>query len=137
MMNYRIAGVEDAGLLGEMNKHLIEDEGHRNPMSVSELQNRLAEWLAGEYQAVIFVEQNDIRGYALFRHKADHIYLRHFFVCRNCRRAGVGRAALAWLHENVWKQSPVRIDVLTGNKPGIEFWRAVGFRDYSLTMELR
>jgi len=31
------AGAGDSKTLAEMNGHLIEDEGHRNPMSVEEL----------------------------------------------------------------------------------------------------
>jgi len=28
------------------------------------------------------------------------------------------------------------VDVLCGNTAGIDFWRSVGYRDYSLTMEI-
>ena len=38
--------------------------------------------------------------------------------------------------EHAWADAPrVRIDVLVGNAGAIAFWRAVGFRDYCLTME--
>jgi hypothetical protein len=29
----------------------------------------------------------------------------------------------------------VRVEVLVGNADGLAFWRAVGFRDYALTLE--
>lgn len=33
---------------------LIQDEGHRNRMTVAELEQRMRGWIAGEYRAVIF-----------------------------------------------------------------------------------
>ena len=52
------------------------------------------------------------------------------------RRRGVGRAAIGWLWQHVWGGRRVRVDVLVGNAVGVAFWRAVGFRDYCLTLEL-
>jgi ribonuclease HI len=38
-----------------MNYQLIHDEGHRNPMTIQELEERMRAWLAsGEYEAVLF-----------------------------------------------------------------------------------
>src|SRR5262249_54311158 len=118
-------------------KQLIDDEGHRNPMTVAELETRMAGWLAGEYQAVIFAAPDgQALGYALFRRETGHVYLRQFFVFREYRRSGIGRAGFQWLRSNLWRDTPrVRIDVLVGNHRAIAFWRAVGFRDYCLTME--
>jgi hypothetical protein len=48
MMNYRSASSRDAPLLAALNQQLIQDEGHRNPMSIAELKDRMEEWLAGE-----------------------------------------------------------------------------------------
>jgi hypothetical protein len=42
---------EDAQLLASLNKKLIEDEKHRNPMTVAELTGRMKAWLEGGYQA--------------------------------------------------------------------------------------
>jgi hypothetical protein len=30
----------------------------------------------------------------------------------------------------------IRTDVLVGNKIGIDFWKAVGFQEYCITMEM-
>ncbi|MGE5194457.1 MAG: N-acetyltransferase family protein [Deltaproteobacteria bacterium] len=135
-MNYRFAAASDAAILAGMNHQLIRDEGHRNPMTVAELEDRMRGWLEGEYRAVIFEQDVQPTGYALFRNEAEFVYLRQFFVCRAFRRQGVGRAAMHWLLVNVWNGiERVRLEVLVANSAGIAFWRALGFRDYALTME--
>ncbi len=135
-MRYRIATADDVHLLATMNHQLIRDEGHRNAMSVPELEARMRGWLAGEYQAVLFEDEQGTAGYALFKREPDWIYLRQFFVQPERRRFGIGKAAMNWLLENVWKDAPrIRLEVLVGNSQGIEFWRSVGFADYCLTME--
>ena len=136
-MRYRIATAADAHLLAPMNHRLIRDEGHRNAMSVAELKTRMQAWLAGEYQAVLFEDEQGTAGYALFKRDPDWVYLRQFFVQPERRRCGIGKAALTWLLENVWNDAPrIRLDVLIGNSLGIAFWRSVGFGDYCLTMEM-
>jgi GNAT superfamily N-acetyltransferase len=137
-MNLRAAQRSDAAALARMNGELIRDEGHRNPMSVAELEARMAKWLEGEYQAVLFEEDGTALGYALFKREPEWVYLRQFFVARGRRRKGIGREALRRLRAEVWKDAPrIRLDVLTGNASGIAFWRAMGFQDYCLTMEKR
>jgi GNAT superfamily N-acetyltransferase len=136
-MDYRFAQLDDSLLLAKLNQQLIEDEGHRNPMTLTELECRMREWLKEQYQAVLFQRGEEPRGYALFRREADHVYLRQFFVCREHRRQGIGRNAINWLRRHAWADAPrVRLDVLVGNAPGIAFWRSVGFHDYCLTLEL-
>jgi GNAT superfamily N-acetyltransferase len=135
-MNYRPATTEDVETLAAMNQALIRDEGHRNTMSLAELETRMAAWLAGEYRAVLFEEAGEPIGYALFREEPEYVYLRQLYVRPDRRRQGVGRAALNWLREQVWRDAPrIRIDVLVGNDAGVSFWRAVGFADYCVTME--
>jgi GNAT superfamily N-acetyltransferase len=132
----RLATAADAPLLAEMNYRLIRDEGHRNRMTIPELRERMEVWLRGEYQATVIESDGAPVGYALFRREPEFVYLRHFFVEPEYRRRGIGRAALAWLRANTWADAPrIRLDVLVGNAAGIAFWRAVGFRDYCLTME--
>jgi GNAT superfamily N-acetyltransferase len=135
-MRYRFATAADAQLLAAMNHRLIQDEGHRNSMSVAELEMRMRGWLDGEYQAVLFEDEQGSAGYALFKREADWIYLRQFFVQPERRRRGIGTAAMTWLLENVWIDTPrIRLDVLVGNSEGIEFWRSLGFAEYCVTME--
>ena len=136
--SYRYAVESDASLLARMNRDLIQDEGHRNKMTIPELAQRMSSWLrSAEYQAVLFECAGQAVGYALFRRDADDVYLRQFFIRRDQRRQGRGRAALRWLRLNAWAQIPrVRVDVLVGNAAGQAFWQAVGFRAYCLTMEM-
>ncbi|MEK6246170.1 MAG: GNAT family N-acetyltransferase [Pseudomonadota bacterium] len=138
MMNveYRSATVRDAVALAPMNAQLILDEGHRSSLTISQLQERMSGWLKGEYQATLFELESRPIGYALYRIESEYVYLRQIFVLPGRRRRGVARAALEWLRGNAWaRRSNVRIDVLVGNRAGIEFWRSVGFTDYCITME--
>jgi GNAT superfamily N-acetyltransferase len=134
-VDYRRATPADAGLLASLNRQLIRDEGHRNAMSVAELEARMAGWLAGEYEAVLFEDAGQTFGYALFRREPDFVYVRQFFVRPESRRQGVGRGALTWLAAHIWAGQRLRLDVLTGNAAGIAFWRALGFQDLTLERE--
>jgi GNAT superfamily N-acetyltransferase len=137
-LQYRPATLADVRLLAEMNAALIRDEAHRNRMTVEQLAERMAGFLTAGYEAVIFEREGQgAVGYALYQREPDWVYLRQFYVTPECRRRGIGRAALAWLRTNAWADSPrIRLEVLTGNSAGIAFWRAVGFADYCLTLEL-
>lgn len=61
----RFAADSDLDLLAEWNYQLIQDEGHRNPMTVPELRERMRDWLAGEYQAMIFWRAVGFKDYCL------------------------------------------------------------------------
>ncbi len=127
----------DCPLLGMLNRELIRDEGHRNRMSVAELEERMRGWLAGEYRGVIFEEGEVIVGYALFRPDEEEIYLRQLFIVREQRRKGYGREAMRILREDIWPEDKrLTVDVLVKNEAAVKFWRAVGYRDYALTLEM-
>ncbi|MCI0492891.1 MAG: GNAT family N-acetyltransferase [Planctomycetes bacterium] len=135
-MNYRFAVPSDAALLAPLNQQLIRDEGHRNAMNLAQLTERMAGWLRGEYQAVVFEESLSPVGFALFRHDPECVLLRQFFVVQERRRQGIGRNALVWLWRNAWPGAPrLRIEVLVANAAGRKFWRSVGFHEYCVTME--
>ncbi len=94
-------------------------------------------WLASEYSAVLFEDQGEVVAYALYRELAEEIYLRHLFVVRPRRRQGVGREAMQILRTQVWpKNKRLTVEALAQNTPAIAFWRAVGYRDYSLKLEI-
>ncbi len=135
-MEFRRAGPSDLPVLAELNHQLIRDEGHRNQMTVSELEGRMQAWLDGEYQAHVFQLDTSIVGYALYREDDDSVYIRQFFIRPDFRRQGHGRRAFEWLAKHVWTNRIMRLDVLVGNHVGIAFWRSLGFDDYCITMEL-
>lgn len=135
-MEYRDASTADNELLARLNLQLIRDEGHRNPMTLAQLQVRMDNWLQGAYQAVLFEHDGETVGYALFRDDVEYIHLRHFFVTAEHRQHGFGRQAIEWLSTHHWRDTPrVRVEVLVGNEEAIAFWRAVDFVDYCLTLE--
>lgn len=135
-MRYRFASTQDSEQLARMNLQLIADEGHRNPMGIAQLAERMAGWLRGGYQAVLFEMNHTPVGYALFRHEPEFVYLRQLFVVPEHRRQGIASTALGWLWANAWPHAPrLRIDVLVGNLAGQEFWRSAGFTEYCITME--
>ncbi len=127
---------QDCHLLAKMNHQLIRDEGHRNPMNQTQLSRRMKKWLEGEYTAYLFTEREKIIGYCLYRKEKGFIYIRHFYIERVNRKRGLGRRAFNKMRKEVWDKTPVlRMDVLVDNRIGLHFWKALGFQDYSLTME--
>lgn len=136
MLSWREATDSDIGLLAEWNYQLIRDEGHRNSMNAEELAVRMKTWLAGDYRAVVFSAERPA-AYALFREDASSVYLRQFFVRREQRRQGVGRAAFEILRARIWPlDARLTVDVLCRNVAGIAFWRSMGYEDYCLTLEI-
>jgi GNAT superfamily N-acetyltransferase len=133
---WRYASESDVALLADWNHQLIRDEGHRNPMTVPQLAARMKGWLLGEYKAVIFSEGDPV-AYALFKGDAALIYLRQLFVRRDMRRVGVGKSAFETLKKDVWPTSArLTVDALCENHAAIAFWRSVGYKDYSLMLEI-
>jgi predicted acetyltransferase len=136
-MKARSAQLHDCVLLAELNHQLIRDEGHRNKMSVVELEQRMKDWLSAEYKAQIFEVGGEIVAYALYREQAAEIYLRQLFVMRNRRRQGIGRSAFEILRTQIWpKGKRLTVEVLVQNADTVAFWRAVGYKDYCLTLEI-
>jgi predicted acetyltransferase len=136
-ISHRPATPADCALLAEMNQQQIVDEGHWNPMSLPELEARMRGWLATDYAAAMFERDGRPVGYALWRDEPESVYLRQFFVTRAHRREGIGRQAIQLLANEVWPRGKrVRVEVLVANHAGRAFWRAVGFSDYSTTLEM-
>jgi GNAT superfamily N-acetyltransferase len=136
-MTFRSATLDDCALLAQLNQQLIQDEGHRNRMTVSVLEQQMRGWLTGEYRATIYEDSGEVVDYALFREQPDEIYLRQLFVVRHRRSQGIGRRAVEILRSQVWpKTKRLTVEVLVANKPGVAFWRQVGYTDYCLTLEI-
>jgi len=136
-LKFRFATESDVSWLAKMNQQLIQDEGHRNKMTLAELEQRMSDFLQKEYDAVIVgLGRNDI-GYALYRQGSEWLYLRQIFIINSMRHKGFGRRFMEWLKNNPWKKfKRIRTDVLVGNVTGIDFWKAVGFKEYCIIMEM-
>jgi len=136
-ISWKIATAEDVPTLSRWNHQLIRDEGHRNAMTVPELEARMRGWLETDYKAVLFTSGDDRLGYALYRFNPDGLYLRQFLILGAHRRKGIGRECFQILRQEIWpKNVRLIVDVLCHNTAAIEFWRAVGFADYALTLEI-
>ena len=106
-------------------------------MSAEELRERIREWLKGQYRAAIFEQDKALIGYALFREELKEIYLRQLFICREHRRRGFGRKAMNLLKNEMWpKDKRLTVEVLLANQAAVRFWRAMGYKDYALTLEI-
>lgn len=136
-MTYRRATADDCLLLAELNHQLIRDEGHRNRMTVPQLEQRMQGWLAGEYAAILFEEGGEVVAYALYREQPEEIYLRQLFVVRQRRREGLGKQTMRILRSEIWpKTKRLTVEVLVQNTTAVAFWRAMGYRDHCLTLEI-
>jgi GNAT superfamily N-acetyltransferase len=133
----RRATISDLELLGSLNLQLIEDEGHRSALNLSQLRERMRGWITVEYTAMLFEYKGEVVGYALYRDEPGLIYLRQFFVRRDRRRKNMGRKAFELLRKQIWPPAKrITVEVLIANEPAIGFWKAVGFKEYALTLEI-
>jgi ribosomal protein S18 acetylase RimI-like enzyme len=140
-MEYRFATLDDVPTLARLNRQLVEDEQHRNRFkSDSWFAQRMHGFLTGGYQAVLFERAGEVVAYALYTDHPDHddtLYLRQIFVQRSCRRQGLGREAIRILSEDIWpREKRITVGVLAGNQIAIVFYEAVGFKPYSVELEL-
>lgn len=128
----------DISLLAELNRQLDEDEPHPHPLPPVMLEERMTRWIeSGEYEVLLFRRGERVVGYAAWRLEDRGAYLRHFFISRDWRRQGLGRAAMKLLWREIFPSDhPLQIEAAIGNRAGIAFWRALGFKDFSLGMEL-
>ncbi|MFT4688390.1 MAG: GNAT family N-acetyltransferase [Verrucomicrobiia bacterium] len=135
-MNWRTANRDDLDLLAQWNAELIEDEGHRNPMTHAQLHTRMADWIADEYTATVFTSPTRDIAYALQREDEEKVYLRHFFVDREHRRQGHGREAMRILTKDIWPQDKrLVVEVLADNAAAYTFWSAMGYHPHSISLE--
>ena len=137
LMPIEIVKTKDSSLLANMNRLLIRDERHRNKMTVRQLTQRMKKWLSSDFRAFLFLNGDKVFGYCLFVKTKEYVYIRQFYIERDSRRLGLGKKTMGLLRKTVWKKDKrLRLDVLVTNFRGISFWKAVGFKDYCLTMEL-
>lgn len=144
-LDIRAATETDLPRLAEMNKHLFEDAGSHNPMTVEALHERMAAWLAsGEWNLVVVTQDAQVFGYAVYQTRPDayeptitFVYIRQFFIDRDWRRKGLGRSVFDTLLQTHFpEQCKVVIDALADDRNAQAFWSSLSFEPYSVTMML-
>lgn len=120
-LTIHVATPDDCPALAEMNRQLIDDEGELNSMTVAELERRMKDWLLiGAYTGFLFKLRGEIIGYALVN--LPDMWMRHFFIRREHRRQGYGRASVALLFDRLGAKE-IGLSCLLTNSPGMAFWR--------------
>ena len=123
-MTFRPATLDDCALLARLNHELIRDEGHRNPMTVPQLEQRMRGWISGEDRAIIYEDGGEIVAYALFREQPEEIYLRQLFVVRHRRSQRISRWAVDILRSQIrLKTKRLTVEVLVANTRAVSFSR--------------
>ena len=125
--------LEDISQLAILNKQLIDDEKSDNPMSIKELEKRMTGFLNTEYDAYLFMVDDDVVGYALVKNSCRPLYLRQFLIDRKYRKQHYGTEAFKSLIEYLNVKS-IDIEVLSWNEAGNRFWKSCGFKDISRYM---
>jgi GNAT superfamily N-acetyltransferase len=133
-MEIKECSFEDIIILAEMNKYLIEDEKSNNSMDIIQIKNRMYEFLNGGYIAYLFIENDQIIGYALCDMTKEPKYLRQFFIKREERRKHYGKIAFIKLLEKIGINE-IEIDVLQKNDVGLKFWQNIGFKEQWIRMK--
>jgi len=134
MIEIKECTLEDVTLLAEMNKHLIEDEKSHNKMDITQLKNRMTDFLNNGYEAFFFMHNKETVEYALCDMAKEPIYLRQFFIKREDRRKHYGKIAFENLLEKMGTKE-IEIDVLKWNEAGLKFWKNLGFEVQSKRMK--
>jgi ribosomal protein S18 acetylase RimI-like enzyme len=127
--------LDDVDRLAVLNKYLIEDEQHPNPMNVEQLAKRMSGWLQAEYTGYLARIDDRIAAYCLYRDDGEYYYLRHLYVDRDFRRQGIATQLLVWMYANIWVDKKVRLGVLAHNEVAIAFYERYGFEIKALQLE--
>ncbi len=134
----------DLPMLAELNRQLLEDEGHPFGGSIDDLIARHREWLrTGEWTQDILDLDGEVVGFIVhmpnpfpLRPDRPELFLRQFCIDRKRRGAGLGRAGFAlFLRDRLVPGGRVTLDVLETNQAGQAFWEAVGCRPFFRRME--
>lgn len=143
-LRIREADGRDHAMLARMNLHLRQDEGNACTLTLKDMEARFERFQTVDgYTVEVFVLADAPVGFVTYRIEADdslkdvsRVYIRQFFITRDMRRTGLGRACLELLlDKRVNKPNTLRLEVLETNPNGLAFWIAAGFSGYSRIME--
>lgn len=134
----------DFPLLARMNRELADDEGHRNAMTIPELEDRFRRFVDEDgFSVDLFRINDEIVGYATYRREPDpadlkghRVYLRQFYIVRHYRREGLGQVAFHALAAARFRPGErIILEAIDNNPGGRAFWLRVGFTSYSTILE--
>lgn len=118
--------VDDYKLLAKYHKELMEDEQHDNPVSIQEIETGMQKFLSTTDSGYLFLEDDQVIGYALIDYSKSPVCLRHFFICRDCRKRRNGTKAFNLLLREL-NVKEVDIEVFSWNQRALLFWSSLGF----------
>lgn len=138
----REAGTSDVKSLAYMNKHLIEDEGSRNPMNLGQLEERMKTILK-EWIVLLVNDGSEDLGYMVYKVNRDEyfpdqkeLYIRQYFIKREHRSKGIGEQAFEAIAEKYFPEDAIlSLDVLECNPKGRKFWEKIGFKPHQTLMK--
>jgi GNAT superfamily N-acetyltransferase len=145
----RPATLDDCSLLADLNRQFLLEKGHENvwlphlqslygsmsSIPISKLQERMRNWLSRSYRGVLFIGQKEVLAYAIYQEGEYGIDLQQFFVVPTHRRKGIGRRCFEILRSEYWpRDKRLTLEVLVENEIALVFWRAIGYKDYSLEL---
>lgn len=117
----------DLDAIARMNIELRADEQIDNFMTDDQVKDRMREFLSGQAYKVHVFEVNDrIIGYSVVDVTKTPPYMRQFFIARDSRRSGHGRAFFRLLARALGADS-IDVEVLVWNKGALEFYKHLGF----------
>ena len=128
---------DDAPLIAPLNAELSRDEGAAPVGSLVDYEQRLRTWLEeGRYHAAVARAGSETVAYVVWREDPDYadVFVRQFFVVRERRGQGLGRAMFEEAVAEFWPGRPLRLDVYDSNPGGARFWERLGFAPYSRLM---
>src|SRR5690606_13830630 len=104
-------------------------------MDIDALKDRMKEFIHSEYVAYLFQSTGVIKGYALVNQVRKPVYLRQFFICRDSRGSGIGKACFQLLLREL-KVGKIDVEVMYWNEVGYYFWKSLGFKERSVYLRL-
>lgn len=136
-LSYTRAQDSDVPMLAKLNADLLQAQNVESGMTLDALEVRMREFLAAEYQAVLFVYHEKVVGYALFKLEPKFAFIRHIYVDTSAgKKVRVDTAFQSLRKGELQAYASIRLDVPEGNKESLQLWESMGFQPRSVRLEL-
>jgi 8-oxo-dGTP pyrophosphatase MutT (NUDIX family) len=128
---------DDLPILASLNRQLQEAEGRPAPPEPQLIAAQLSLRLASDLDAVLVCVGTEPRGYILFRHEAEALWVAEFWMGAGRDAGQIGSAAFSvFLEREGFNHAHVRVRMPSANRRARAFWKGLGFQDHSVTMDL-